>query len=82
MLTNCISGSTYVIHGKGNFGGDAAFNLAALDGTNGYKIINIPGCDSQGFTVSTADVDGNGRDDVLIGSGAQVSGADVFVVFA
>jgi hypothetical protein len=77
----CISGSAYVIHGKADFSSDAAFNLNALDGTNGYKIINIPGCDSQGFTVSSGDVDGNGRDDVLIGSGAQVSGADAFVIF-
>jgi hypothetical protein len=78
----CVSGSAYVIYGKADFSKDAAFNLSALDGTNGYKIINIPGCDSQGFTVSSADVDGNGRDDVLIGSGAQVSGGDVFVFFS
>ncbi len=77
----CISGSAYVIHGKADFSSDAEFNLTGLDGTNGYKIINIPGCDSQGFTVSSGDIDGNGRDDVLIGSGAKVSGADAFVIF-
>jgi hypothetical protein len=78
----CIRGSAYVIYGKADFSSDAAFNLNALDGTNGYKIINIPGCDYQGFTVSTADVDGNGRDDVLIGSGAQVSGGEAWVVLS
>jgi hypothetical protein len=82
----CISGSAYVIHGKPNFDADLSanvnFNLTSLDGANGYKIINIPGCDSQGFTVSSGDIDGNGRADVLIGSGAQVSGADAWVIFS
>jgi hypothetical protein len=78
----CVSGSAYVIHGKADFSSDAAFNLTTLDGESGYKIINIPGCDYQGFTVSTADVDGNGRDDVLIGSGAQVSGAEAWIILS
>jgi hypothetical protein len=76
----CTGGSAYVIYGKSDFSGEHPYNLILLDGYNGYRIDGIPGCDYLGFAVSSGDVDGNGIDDVLIGSGAQTSGAEAYIV--
>ena len=42
---------------------------------------NVDGCSNLGFSVASADVNGNGRDDVIIGSGAKTDGGEVYVVF-
>ena len=38
-------------------------------------------CSNLGFSVASADVNGNGRDDVIIGSGAKTDGGEVYIVF-
>jgi Bacterial Ig-like domain/FG-GAP repeat/RTX calcium-binding nonapeptide repeat (4 copies) len=62
------SGTAYVIFGQaGPFA--AALDLTSLDGTNGYRFEGAAGLDQTGFSVNTAgDVNGDGLDDVLIGT--------------
>lgn len=67
-----ISGEDYVVFGKktslvGNF--PASFNLASLDGTNGFIVNGNAADDGLGIGVSSAgDVNNDGFDDVLIGA--------------
>ncbi len=77
-------GAAYVVFGKGG-GFGANFNLATLNGNNGFKIVGEPG-GSAGFSVSDAgDVNGDGFADVLIGApNASPNGARsgaAFVIF-
>jgi Ca2+-binding RTX toxin-like protein len=62
------AGSSYVVFGKaGGFG--ANFNLAALNGNNGFRIDGENANDSAGERVSAAgDINGDGLDDLLIGA--------------
>ncbi len=62
------AGSSYVVFGKrGGFG--AAFDLAGLDGTNGFVVHGINAGDRLGVSVSDAgDVNRDGYDDLLIGA--------------
>ncbi|BAU63809.1 putative outer membrane adhesin like protein [Stanieria sp. NIES-3757] len=63
-----IQEECYVVFGKsGGFG--ANFNLSSLNGTNGFAIAGINKDDYSGISVSGAgDVNGDGIDDVIIGS--------------
>ncbi|MDQ0463368.1 Ca2+-binding RTX toxin-like protein [Caulobacter ginsengisoli] len=60
------SGAAYVVFGKA--GGFAAnLNLAALDGTNGFRLSGVAAGDRAGFSVASAgDFDGDGYDDLII----------------
>ncbi len=62
------SGESYVVFGKaGPF--SATINLNSLDGTNGFAIISEAALDLSGAAVSSAgDVNGDGYDDLLVGS--------------
>jgi len=62
------AGTSYVIFGSaGGFPQD--FNLATLDGNNGFAIHGAGVSDQSGFDVSAAgDVNGDGFDDVIIGA--------------
>ncbi|MER2511667.1 MAG: hypothetical protein ABTQ25_04480 [Nitrosomonas ureae] len=61
------SGSSYVVFGKAS-GFDAAMNLSALDGSNGFRLDGATG-DYLGTSVSNAgDVNGDGFDDVIVGA--------------
>jgi len=83
-----LSGQSYVVFGS-NTGFPAEIELSALDGTNGF-IINsigggqIPG-DQLGFSLSDAgDVNGDGFDDIIVGSLADINGSlsgQSYVVF-
>jgi len=66
------AGETYVVFGKeGGF--SAAIELSALDGTNGFVINGIDAGDAAGKSVSTkGDVNGDGFDDLVIGTGYTV----------
>ena len=57
------------------------YDPSILNGKNGYRIENVDGCSNLGFSVASADVNGNGRDDVIIGSGAKTDGGEVYIVF-
>jgi hypothetical protein len=79
------SGTSYLIFGAAD-GFGATFDLAALDGTNGFRLLGEAEGDESGFLVAEAgDVDGDGYGDILIGNfGADPHGAtsgSVHVVF-
>lgn len=59
-------GAAYVVYGKAG-GFDPHLDVAALDGTTGFKISGITEFDHLGTDVSSAgDVNGDGYDDLLI----------------
>ena len=62
------AGEAYVVYGSAS-GFAADFDLAALDGTNGFQINGIDVGDQAGRSVSAAgDVNGDGIDDIIIGA--------------
>ncbi len=69
-------GAGYVVFGKaGGFGASVA--LAALDGSNGFKLTGVADSDYAGVSVSAAgDVNGDGFADLLIGANGANEGGD------
>ena len=65
---NSFAGESYVVFGAA--GGFApSLSLAALDGTNGFRLDGIDADDRSGNSVSSAgDVNGDGYDDLIIGA--------------
>jgi len=62
------SGSSYVVFGKSS-GFNATFNLANLDGSNGFRLDGVASNDRSGYSVSGAgDVNGDGFDDLIVGT--------------
>lgn len=78
------SGQSYVVFGKSSFA--ASFELAALDGSNGFALAGAAAIDFSGFSVDVAgDVNGDGFSDLIIGaylagSNGSLSGKS-FLVF-
>ncbi|MBR8826312.1 MAG: FG-GAP repeat protein [Gomphosphaeria aponina SAG 52.96 = DSM 107014] len=79
-------GKSYVVFGKeSDF--ESEFNLADLDGTNGFKINGESKDDDSGYSVSSAgDINGDGFDDLLVSApGADPNGTflggRIYVVF-
>jgi hypothetical protein len=70
-------GEAYVLFGKAS-GFNANLNLAAIDGSNGFKVTGAAADDFLGIAVSAAgDVNGDGLDDIIIGaSRADANGAN------
>ena len=67
-LAGSMAGKSYVIFGKTS-GFEPSFNVANLDGTNGFVITGEAEGDQSGHSVKGAgDVNGDGFDDVIIGS--------------
>jgi len=78
------AGASYVFFGKaGGFG--KTINLSTLDGTNGFRILGAENYDQSGYSVAAAgDVNGDGFDDVIVGSPSAPNGLGTgaaFVVF-
>jgi hypothetical protein len=77
-------GESYVVFGKANWSGAPTFDLATLNGGNGFRLIGVDENDRSGFSVSLAgDVNGDGFTDLIVGAldaGADVAG-ESYVVF-
>jgi hypothetical protein len=73
--TGNFTGSTYVVFGTGFEIGN--IDLSTLDGTIGFRIDGVAGQDNSGVSVSSAgDVNGDGFDDILIGTPRADVGPD------
>ncbi len=82
---NGYAGGAYVVFGQAG-GFPASFDLASLDGTNGFKLTGVTAQDQAGRSVASAgDVNHDGFDDLIIGAaGADPHGYDSgasYVVF-
>jgi hypothetical protein len=73
-------GESYVVFGKASWAGTPALDLAALDGTNGFRLIGIDALDHSGYSVSSAgDVNGDGFADLTVGAfDAESPGGTLF----
>ena len=70
------SGASYVVFGSGS-GFASNIDLSSLTGANGFKLSGAAAFNSSGFSVASAgDVNGDGFDDVIVGSpGASPHGS-------
>ena len=64
------AGETYIVYGGASAPGTGGeLDLSALNGTNGFILTGIDGFDFSGSSVSSAgDVNGDGYDDMIIGT--------------
>ena len=61
------AGSSYVVFGRAS-GFAPEFDLASLDGSNGFVLNGIDAVDFSGYVSSAGDVNGDGVDDLIIGA--------------
>jgi hypothetical protein len=63
-----LAGKSYVVFGRAS-GFSASLDLAALDGTNGFRLDGIESGDRSGHSVAgTGDVNGDGFGDLIVGA--------------
>ena len=80
-------GETYLVFGKALAASDGTIDLATLTSDQGVLIRGIDALDGSGWSVATAgDVDGDGKDDILISapfaaSGDASSAGETYLVF-
>src|SRR5262249_34696624 len=61
-------GASYVVLGKAS-GFNPSIDLGSLDGSNGFRLdAPVSSSDWTGYSVSSADVNGDGFDDLVIGA--------------
>src|SRR3569832_235181 len=83
--SNTSVGGGYVVFGKsGSFA--ATFDVNTLDGTNGFKLTSQQTFSITGYSTASADFNGDGVSDLIIGAhsydqGANVDAGKVYVVF-
>jgi hypothetical protein len=74
------AGQTYVVYGTTTKPG--TLDLSNLNGTNGFRLDGAVAGEQSGFSVASADINGDGRDDLIIGAPFGSSSAgDTYVVF-
>jgi hypothetical protein len=78
------NGAAYVVFGATSFG--SGIDLSALDGTNGFKLLEAGVLDQTGIAVAAAgDVNGDGLDDLIVGApkadGSSAGSGAAYVVF-
>jgi len=74
------AGETYVVFGAAG-GWGATFDLASLNGANGFRLDGIDAGDWSGYSVAGAgDVNGDGFDDVIVGA-MRADAGETYVVF-
>lgn len=79
------SGAAYVVFGRSH-GWPADISLAALDGSDGFRLTGLAEGDNLGAAVSAAgDVNGDGFDDLIVGApfadGGGEDGGSAYVLF-
>ncbi len=83
IIGSVNSGETYVVFG-GSDGFDSSLDLSSLDGDNGF-ILEGNSSNRFGASAASADINGDGIDDLLIGTPRGSAGNDfkgeVYVVF-
>jgi len=74
------SGSTYVMFGKAS-GFDAEIRLSDLDSSNSVRFDGESPRDFAGFGSAAGDVNGDGFDDLMIGTSTRFNGNSFYVIF-
>ncbi len=64
---NNNAGESYLVFGSSSSFG-TSFNLADLDGTNGFVLNGLDAGDYSGFASGAGDINGDGLDDIIIGA--------------
>ncbi len=79
---NSLSGGSYVVFGKAS-GFAANLDLSSLDGSNGFRLGGVRLFEQAGYSVASADVNGDGYADLIVGTLNRLgtSAGDVYVVF-
>jgi Ca2+-binding RTX toxin-like protein len=74
-LTVSLSGAAFVVFGAAS-GFGATFDVASIDGNNGFAIDGVAQIDNTGFSVAAGgDVNGDGFDDIVVGAqGSDING--------
>ena len=72
-------GSAFLLYGHG--GGSANITLSQINGTNGIQMIGAPDFHDTGSYVASSDVDGDGYDDMIIGTTSDANAGSVYVVY-
>ncbi len=81
---NTSAGYTYVVYGGSTRKSGAAWSATQtlatgggnlIDGTDGFRLDGVTANDYSGFALATTDLNGDGKDDAIVGAYGANSGA-------
>ncbi|MGD1874871.1 MAG: FG-GAP-like repeat-containing protein [Mastigocoleus sp.] len=77
------AGQSYIIYGDSQLGSDGSINVSSLDGSNGFIFNGADTGNNNGISVGSAgDINGDGKDDLIVGSpGANKSAGQSYVLY-
>jgi hypothetical protein len=83
------AGSAYVVFGRDSTSGSAfpaSFSLSSIDGANGFRIDGAAALNRLGWSVSSADLNGDGRSDIIVAADSgdptsRTNAGKVYVIF-